>query len=51
LIHGERALLAVILKAAGNIEDAQKIVRGLQEQRMLPEEWALLEKYGLIKSD
>ena len=51
LIHGERALLAVILKAAGNFEDAQKIARGLQEQRMLPEEWALLEKYGLIKSD
>ena len=51
LIHGERALLAAILQAAGNIEDAQKVARGLQEQRMLPEEWALLGKYGLIKSD
>jgi hypothetical protein len=51
LIHGERALLAAILKAVGNIEDAQKIAGGLQEQRMLPEEWALLGKYELIKSD
>ena len=51
LIHGERALLAVILKEAGNIEDAKKIARGLQEQRMLPEEWAMLGKYGLVKTD
>jgi hypothetical protein len=51
LIHGERALLAAILKAAGNIEDAQKIALGLQVQRMLPEEWELLGKYGLINSD
>lgn len=47
LIHGERALLACVLSATGKTEDAQKLANGLVEVRMLPEEWALLEKYNL----
>ena len=48
LNHGERALLACILKASGNREDAKKIAEGLTEQRMLPEEWELLKKFRLV---
>jgi len=47
LIHGERALLACILSASGKTEDAKKVANGLVEVRMLPEEWALLQKYDL----
>jgi hypothetical protein len=48
LNHGERALLACILEASGNREDAKKIAEGLTEQRMLPEEWELLKKFRLV---
>ena len=47
LIHGERALLACVLSATGKTKDAQKVATGLAEVRMLPEEWALLQKYNL----
>jgi tetratricopeptide (TPR) repeat protein len=47
LNHGERALLACILEASGNNKEAKKMADKLEELRMLPEEWALLEKYGL----
>ena len=47
LIHGERALLACVLSATGKTEDAQKVANGLVELRMLPEEWALLQKHNL----
>ena len=47
LNHGERALLACILEASGNKKEAIKIAAKLVELRMLPEEWALLKKYGL----
>ena len=47
LNHGERALLACILEASGNKKEAKKIAAKLVEVRMLPEEWALLKKYGL----
>jgi tetratricopeptide (TPR) repeat protein len=49
LIHGERALMAVILQNIDKQEDAQKISTSLEEQRMLPEEWAMLKKHKLIK--
>jgi hypothetical protein len=48
LIHGERALLACILMADGKKEDAQELSKGLEENRMLPEEWALAQRYGLV---
>ena len=52
LIHGERALLACILMADGKKEDAQELSKGLEENRMLPEEWALAQRYGvLVKVD
>jgi tetratricopeptide (TPR) repeat protein len=47
LNHGERALLACILEASGNNKEAKKMADKLEELRMLPEEWILLEKYGL----
>ncbi len=47
LTHGEKALLACMLEAAGNKEDARKIALTLKEGRMLPEEWRLLKKHGL----
>ena len=47
LNHGESALLACILEASGNKKEAKKIAAKLEEIRMLPEEWALLKKYGL----
>jgi len=47
LISGERALLAVILKKFGSSDRAKELALGLQEQRMLPEEWALLIEHGL----
>ena len=49
LLHGERALMAVILQNIDKQEDAQKISSSLEEQRMLPEEWAMLKKHNLIK--
>jgi len=49
LVHGERALLACILMADGKKEDAKQLSKGLEEQRMLPEEWALAQRYGLVK--
>ena len=48
LLHGEKALLACILKASGKEKDAKKVATGLVESRMLPEEWALLRKHDLI---
>jgi hypothetical protein len=48
LIHGERALLACILMADGKKEDAQELSKGLEENRMLPEEWALAQQYGVV---
>jgi len=48
LIHGERALLACILMADGKKEDAKQLSTGLEEQRMLPEEWALAQRYGIL---
>jgi tetratricopeptide (TPR) repeat protein len=48
LNHGERALLACILEAAGNKKEAKKMAEKLEEIRMLPEEWTLLKKYGLV---
>jgi len=48
LIHGERALLACILMADGKKEDAQELSKGLEENRMLPEEWALAQRYGTL---
>jgi len=48
LIHGERALLACILMADGKKEDAQELSKGLEENRMLPEEWALAQRYGIL---
>jgi len=48
LVHGERALLASILMADGKKEDAKQLSKGLEEQRMLPEEWALAQRYGLV---
>ena len=50
LNHGEKALLACILEAAGNKEDAVKLANGLEEHRMLPEEWNMLKKYRLVES-
>lgn len=50
LIHGERALMAVILQNVDKQEDALKISSSLEEQRMLPEEWEMLKKHKLIKS-
>ena len=50
LLHGERALMAVILQNIKKEEDAQKLSSSLVEERMLPEEWALLKKYNLVKS-
>jgi hypothetical protein len=49
LIHGERALMAVILQNIDKQEDAQKISFSLEEQRMLPEEWEMLKKHKLIQ--
>ena len=48
LIHGEKAMLACILDAVGKKEDAKKLATGLQETRMLPEEWSLLQRHGLV---
>ena len=50
LNHGEKALLACILEAVGNKKDAQKLADGLEESRMLPEEWSMLKKYRLVES-
>jgi hypothetical protein len=45
LLHGERALLAAILFAKGKIAEGHKLADGLVPNRMLPEEWALLERF------
>ena len=49
MLHGERALMAVILVRVGKEEDARKLARGLARDRMLPEEWALLEGEGILQ--
>lgn len=48
LLQGEKALLACILSASGKKDDAEKVATGLEEMRMLPEEWALLRKHNLV---
>ena len=48
LLQGEKALLACILTASGKKNDAIKVATGLEEMRMLPEEWALLRKHNLV---
>ena len=48
LLQGEKALLACILTASGKKDDAEKVATGLEEMRMLPEEWALLRKHNLV---
>ena len=50
LLQGERALLAIVLKATGKGEVASNVANGLTEKRMLPEEWELLKEYGLTNS-
>ena len=45
LLHGERALFAAILFAKGKTAEGQKLADGLVPDRMLPEEWALLEGF------
>ena len=44
MLNGERALMAVILARVGKKEDARKLAKGLTAERMLPEEWALLQE-------
>ena len=34
--------------ADGNKEDAQELSKGLKENRMLPEEWALAQRFGIF---
>ena len=41
--------MAVILVRVGKEEDARKLARGLARDRMLPEEWALLEGEGILQ--
>ena len=50
LLQGERALLAIVLKATGKDEVASTVANGLAEKKMLPEEWELLKEYGLVNS-
>ncbi len=45
LLQGEKALLASILFAQGKDDEAGKWSRNLSSNRMLPEEWALLQKF------
>jgi tetratricopeptide (TPR) repeat protein len=49
MLHGERALMAVILAQVGKKEDARKLAKGLTAERMLPEEWALLQGVGELR--
>jgi hypothetical protein len=49
MLHGERALMAVILAQVGKKEDARKLAKGLTDERMLPEEWALLQGTGDLR--
>lgn len=49
MLHGERALMAVILAQVGEKEDARKLAKGLTAERMLPEEWALLQGTGGLR--
>ena len=49
MLHGERALMAVILARVGKEEDARKLARAIARERMLPEEWALLEGEGILQ--
>ena len=46
MVHGERALMAVILNGVGKQEDARKVAKDLRAEKMLPEEWALLQRAG-----
>ena len=34
--------------ADGKKEDAQQLSKGLEENRMLPEEWALAQRFGIL---
>lgn len=43
MLNGERALMAVILAQVGKKEDARELAKDLVANRMLPEEWALLQ--------
>ena len=45
LLHGERALLAAILFAKEKSAEGHKLADGLVPDRMLPEEWALLDRF------
>lgn len=45
LQHGEKAIHAAALYAKGELEKAKKWDQGLNELRMLPEEWELLQKH------
>ena len=49
MLHGEKALMAVILAQIGKRDDARKLAKGLASERMLPEEWALLEGNGILR--
>ena len=44
MLNGERALMAVILAGVGKKEDARTLAKGLTAEKMLPEEWALLQE-------
>jgi hypothetical protein len=45
LLHGEKALLASVLFAQGKDVEARKWSKDLSSNRMLPEEWLLLQKF------
>jgi tetratricopeptide (TPR) repeat protein len=45
LLQGEKALLAAVLFAQGKDDEARKWTKDLSINRMLPEEWALLQKF------
>ncbi len=49
MVHGERALMAVILNGVGKQEDARKLAKDLRAEKMLPEEWALLRRAGDLR--
>ena len=49
MLHGERALMAVILAQVGKKEDARKLAKDLTDKKMLPEEWALLQGTGDLR--
>ena len=45
LLDGEKALLASVLFAQGKDVEARKWSKNLSSNRMLPEEWSLLQKF------